>query len=75
MLVQHGKVSVYVSRQLKEYEKKLPYPQPGVDRCNVRAENLATLSVWRKNSKFYRPQEFKIFLHLERVKYEAEMVA
>ena len=58
----------------KGIRKELPYPRPRVGRCSVHAENLAPLPVWRENSNFYRPQEFKIFLHPERVKYEVKKV-
>ena len=58
----------------KRIQKELSYPRLRAGCCSVRTENLATLSVWRENSNFYRLQEFKIFLHPKRVKHETKKV-
>ena len=75
VLMQHGKVVAYASRQLKEYEKN--YPTHDLELAAV----VFALKIWRHylygektQIFFYRPQKFEILLHPKRVKHEAEKV-
>nr|GFC04013.1 putative reverse transcriptase domain-containing protein [Tanacetum cinerariifolium] len=72
VLMQHGKVIAYASRQLKPYE--VNYPTHDVELATV----VFALKIWRHYlygescDVFYRPQEPQIYFHAARFEHETE---
>ena len=74
MLMQHGHVIVYASRQLKPHEKN--YPTHDLELAAV----IFALKIWRHyllgdQVLIYTSQEFKVYLHLEGAEHEAKELA